>query len=135
METIWKKDVYFLNKPKRIFLISAGTLFIGLAVAGIFIPVLPTTPFVLIAAALYSKSSMKFYQWLINNKIFGRHIKNYRDKKGVAVSFKVVVLIFLWIAIICSILFAINLLWVKIFLGIIALSVSIHILTLKTLTN
>ncbi|MDD3520565.1 MAG: DUF454 family protein, partial [Actinomycetota bacterium] len=75
------------------------------------------------------------YQWLISNKIFRIHIKNYRDKKGVAVSFKVVVLIFLWITIMCSILFAINLLWVKIFLGIIALSVSIHILTLKTLTN
>lgn len=135
MEQKEKKNMYLSNKPARILLISAGTLFMGAAVAGIFIPVLPTTPFVLLAAALYARSSRKFYLWLINNKVFGKHLSNYRSKKGVTLSLKIVVLLFLWITIICSIIFATSLIWLKALLFIIALAVTVHIITLKTLTR
>jgi len=135
MEQKEKKDIYLLNKPVRILLISTGTLFISIAIAGIFIPILPTTPFILLAAALYARSSRKFYLWLINNRVFGKHIKNYRNKKGVSVPVKIVVLLFLWVTIGCSILFATSLIWLKVLLFIIAISVTIHILTLKTLTR
>ncbi|MCJ7768908.1 MAG: YbaN family protein [Dehalococcoidales bacterium] len=57
-------------------LIVAGTLFVGLGVIGIFLPVLPATPFLLLAAACYARSSKRFYCWLLNNRWFGVHIKN-----------------------------------------------------------
>ena len=71
------KNKQFLRKPIKVLLITTGTFFIGVGIVGIFIPLLPTTPFLLISAALYARSSKRFYNWLINNKILGRYIKNY----------------------------------------------------------
>ena len=73
----------FMNKPVKILLITSGTFFIGVGLMGIFLPILPTTPFLLISAALYARSSTRFYNWLINNRIFGQYIKNYREGKGI----------------------------------------------------
>ncbi|MDH4300313.1 MAG: YbaN family protein, partial [Dehalococcoidia bacterium] len=56
---------------KRRLLIGAGTLSTGLGIIGIFVPILPTTPFLLLAAACYMRSSERFYRWLINNRVFG----------------------------------------------------------------
>ena len=120
-----------INKSKRILLISIGTFFIGIGIAGIFIPILPTTPFLLIAAALYARSSQKFYNWLINNKIFGRYIKNYREGKGIPLKLKIFTTALLWITIGCSAFFAVDILWVRIILGIIAVGVTIHIIRIK----
>ena len=61
----------------RILLIIAGTFFVGIGIVGIFVPVLPTTPFLLLAAACYERSSQRFYSWLLNNKWFGNYIRNY----------------------------------------------------------
>jgi uncharacterized membrane protein YbaN (DUF454 family) len=66
----------------RILLIITGTLFVGLGIVGIFIPVLPTTPFLLLAAACYARSSRKFHEWLLNNRWFGDYIRNYLQGKG-----------------------------------------------------
>jgi uncharacterized membrane protein YbaN (DUF454 family) len=66
----------------RILLVIAGTLFVGLGIIGIFIPVLPTTPFLLLAAACYARSSRKFHEWLLNNRWFGDYIRNYLQGKG-----------------------------------------------------
>ena len=120
-----------INKTKRILLISTGAFFVGVGIAGIFIPILPTTPFLLIAAALYAKSSQKFYNWLINNKIFGRYIKNYREGKGIPLKLKIFTIALLWITIGCSAFFAVDILWVRIILGIIAVGVTIHIIRIK----
>jgi uncharacterized protein len=78
MDKISDKNLNNLSKIKKTLLIIAGTFFIGIGIAGILIPILPTTPFPLISAALYARSSSRFYNWLINNKIFGIYIKNYR---------------------------------------------------------
>ncbi len=56
----------------KILLQIAGTLLVGVAILGIFLPVLPTTPFLLLAAVCYAKSSEKRYNWLLNNKYLGR---------------------------------------------------------------
>ena len=130
-----KTDISLLNKSVRILMISSGTLFLGIAAVGIFIPVLPTTPFVLLAATLYARSSRKFYFWLINNRVFGKHIRNYRDKKGISLPAKIIILLFLWITIGCSIIFAVEIIWVKVLLFIIAVAVTTHIIILKTLAK
>ena len=121
------------NRLSRWVLIIAGTFFVGLGVLGIFLPLLPTTPFFLLAAVCYVRSSRRFYNWLLNNKWFGNYIKNYREGKGVPLKVKVLSISFLWITIIFSAVFVISILFVRIILILIAIGVTIHILSIRTL--
>lgn len=129
-----KKDdnKIFLNRPKKVLFITLGTFFVGIAIVGIIIPILPTTPFLLLSAALYARSSKRFYDWLLSNRLFGKYIKNYREGRGIPVYLKIIVITLLWITISISIVFAAELLAVRILLVIIASGVSIHILKIKT---
>jgi uncharacterized membrane protein YbaN (DUF454 family) len=102
-------------------------------ILGIFIPVLPTTPFLLIAAACYARSSQRFYDWLLNNRWFGNYIRNYLQGKGVPLRAKVLTIALLWIAIGCSVAFAVQLFVVRLILILIAIGISIHVLLLRTL--
>jgi len=125
------KNEHFLRKPIKVLLITAGTFFFGVGIVGIFVPILPTTPFLLISAALYARSSKRFYNWLINNKIFGRYIENYREGKGIPLKIKLISIALLWITIGCSAIFAIDIFWVRVILVIIAIGVTIHIIRIR----
>ena len=122
-----------MSKLIRGILIIAGTFFLGFGIIGIFLPLLPTTPFLLLAAACYARSSKRFYNWLLNNKWFGNYIKNYRERKAVLLKIKVLSISFLWIAIGYSVIFVVYILLGKIILILIATGVTIHILSIKTL--
>jgi len=117
----------------RVLLITAGTLFVGLGIIGIFVPILPTTPFLLLAAACYARSSQRFYDWLLNNRWFGRYLKNYLQGRGIPLRVKVITIVLLWVTIGFSIVFAVELFAVKVALSLIAIGVSIHILSRRTL--
>jgi uncharacterized membrane protein YbaN (DUF454 family) len=117
----------------RILLVIAGTVCVGLGIVGIFVPVLPTTPFLLLAAACYARSSQRFHSWLLNNKWFGSYIRNYLERKGITLRAKIITLSLLWITIGVSAAFAVETLALKLILIIIAIGVSIHILSLRTL--
>jgi len=97
------------------------------------LPLLPTTPFLLLAAACYARSSKRFYNWLLSNKWFGNYIKNYREGKGIPLRIKILTLSFLWIVIICTTIFVANILLGRIILILIAIGVTIHILSVRTL--
>lgn len=116
-------------------LIVAGTISTALGILGIFVPILPTTPFLLLAAACYSRSSQRFYDWLLNNKYFGNYIRNYRERKAIPLKVKVLTLALLWATIGCSVTFAVEILFVRVLLIMIAIGVSIHIFSLRTLHN
>jgi uncharacterized membrane protein YbaN (DUF454 family) len=120
------------KKTFRYILIIAGTIFLGFGIIGIFLPILPTTPFLLLAASCYARSSQRFYNYLMNNKWFGNYLKNYYEGRGVSLKLKLFTISFLWITILSSIYFVINNFWVEIILIIIAISVTIHIITIKT---
>ena len=120
----------FINK-KHIFIIL-GTLFVILGVMGIFLPVLPTTPFLLLAAACYVRGSDRFYRWLINNRILGTYINNYLEGKGMSIRSKVITLLLLWLTIGLTITVGIQNIIVRIILVIIAMGVTIYISRLKT---
>jgi uncharacterized membrane protein YbaN (DUF454 family) len=120
-----------MSKWLRALLISLGVLFIGLASLGIFIPVLPTTPFLLLSAALFARSSDRFYRWLIENRFFGKYIKDYREGKGVPIKVKMGAIIILWVTICLSIIFGVEILWVRIILMAVAVGVTIHIAMIK----
>ncbi|MBC8314767.1 MAG: YbaN family protein [Bacteroidales bacterium] len=120
------------NRFVRILLLVSGWFFIGLALAGAIIPLVPTTPFLLIAAACFYRSSSRFYQWLMNNKLFGQYIRDYKEKKGVPLNVKLVTLIFLWSSILVSAFILVPILWLQILLIAIAVAVTIHIALIKT---
>lgn len=108
-----------------------GILFVGLGALGIFLPLLPTTPFLLLAAACFIRSSERLYTWMMTNRIFGSYIKNYREKKAVPKRIKVFTLILLWAAIGYSAVMVVQSFWMKTGLVLIALAVTWHILTLR----
>lgn len=121
------------NKIARLLLIIAGWFFVTLGVIGIFLPVMPTTIFLIIAAACFARSSEKFYTWLINNKHFGRLIRDYHEHRGMPLRAKIIAILMLNIAIGYSALFAVSTLWVKILLFAIAIGVTIYLISIKTI--
>jgi uncharacterized membrane protein YbaN (DUF454 family) len=121
------------GRRNRWALILAGNFFLALGILGILFPLLPTTPFLLLAAACYFRSSEKFYNRLINNKWLGNYIKNYREKKSIPLKIKVLTLSFLWLTIGYSVLFVVNIFLLRFILILIAIGVSIHVLSIRTL--
>ena len=120
------------TKLSRRLLIIAGTFFTALGIVGIFIPILPTTPFLLLAAACYMRSSERFYRWLLNNRILGAYIRNYIEGKGMALRAKLFTLFLLWASIGVTIGIGTQNLAVRIILGLVAAGVTIHIMSIKT---
>ena len=115
-------------------LISAGVLSVGLATAGIFLPLLPTTPFLLLAAACFIRGSDRLYQWLITHKWFGPYIKNYREHKAITKRAKVMILLLLWGTLGYTAIGVISALAARVLLLLIGVGVTLHVLSLKTLT-
>lgn len=130
MET--KKNPGAAGRLKRKLLFIAGSVSAGIGVAGIFLPLLPTTPFMLLSAACYIRSSERFYSGLVNNKWLGAYIRNYREKTGIPLRAKAFSLAALWIAIGYSVYFVIESLPIRLLLVIIASAVSAHILSIRT---
>ena len=91
----------------RIVWFSFGFLSMVIGIIGIVIPGLPTTPLMILAAACFAKSSQKFYDWIINNRLFGEHVKNYREGKGIPKKSKPVILSTLWFFVLFAVLIAI----------------------------
>ena len=120
------------EKLKRRLLIAAGTISTAIGIVGIFVPILPTTPFLLLAAAFYLRSSQKLYDRLLNNRFIGAYVRNYLQGKGMPRKVKIITILLLWVTITCSIIFAVQGLIIRAILLIIAIGVSVHILLIKT---
>jgi uncharacterized membrane protein YbaN (DUF454 family) len=113
------------------FIFLGGTFTLILGIIGIVIPILPTTPFLLLTAAAYAKSSKRFYNWLLNSRILGMYIRNYKEGKGMPLKLKIFTISALWITISISLIFLTKMIWLQILLIIIAIAVSIHIIGIK----
>jgi uncharacterized membrane protein YbaN (DUF454 family) len=120
-----------MKKIKKRLIFIGGFISLILGIIGIAIPILPTTPFLLLASAAFAKSSERFNRWLLNNKILGAYIKNYREGKGLPLKIKVLTISLLWITILISMFFIIDFLWLQIMLLCIASAVTIHIILIK----
>lgn len=116
---------------KQVYLIT-GVISVVLGGIGIFLPLLPTTPFLLLSAYCFSKSSKKFHKALLENKVFGKYIRDYQENKGISLKNKIISISVLIISISFSLL-RVSSLHLKIFLCVILILVSIHILKIKTL--
>lgn len=120
------------NPVVRGVLLIAGTFFLLLGMIGIVVRLLPTTPFLLLSAACYSKSSKRCHRWLMNNRLFGDYITNYMEGRGISLKVKLLVLFALWVSILFSAFYVVNMLIIRVLLLGIAVGVSAHILKIPT---
>ena len=121
------------QKVVRVLFFVAGSVSLALGSIGIVLPVLPTTPFLLLALACYCRSSKRMTKWVLTNKYFGGYIRRYKEGKGIPLKTKIIALAALWITISYSAFFIVNIWWiVQLILFAIAIAVSIHIIRLPT---
>ncbi len=135
-ETMQQSSNSKVKKQKivRFLLLVAGSFFLVLGAIGIVLPILPTTPFLLLSAACYLRSSERMHNWLLHNRWFGEYIRNYQDGKGIPLKTKVLAMTVLWVAILYSAFIVLDeILIAQIVLLAMALGVSIHLVRLPNL--
>ena len=120
------------SRLARVVFFLSGTFFVVLGAIGIVLPVLPTTPFMLLAAACYARSSLRFYNWLLNNKIFGPTIRQWREDGSVALKTKVLAIASLVLTLGTSVTFFVPKVYVRLVLVLVGVWVIWFILRLPT---
>lgn len=117
----------------RIILILIGSVSFALGVLGIFLPMLPTTPFLLLSAAAWLKASPSLYEWLLNHRIFGEYIRNFREHRAIPLRVKIVSVSMVWLTIgYCIIAVVDEWWWAQLLMALLAIAISWHILSYKT---
>lgn len=117
----------------RILYIALGGISLGLGILGIFLPMLPTTPFLLLTAALWCKGSPRLYRKLMDNRHLGTYIRNFRENRAIPLRAKIISVTMLWATILLSAFLITEAWWLRILLFCIAGGVTWHILSFRTL--
>ena len=124
---------HLTSRFKRQLFIIIGTISLCIGIIGIIIPILPTTPFLLLTAICYMRGSQRLYDALLRNRFIGSYVSNYLEGKGMPLRMKIYTLSLLWIVILCSALLLTDNLIVRIILAAVLVGVTIHILMIKTI--
>lgn len=114
--------------------ITCGIISVILGAIGILLPLLPTTPFLLLAVICFTRSSEKLKHWLLHHKVFGKYIYNYTVHRAVPLRSKIIAITLLWLTMVISMVI-VNKLTVTVILCLIASLVTLHLVKLKTLTE
>lgn len=118
----------------KIFLIIVGSVSLILGVLGIFLPMLPTTPFLLLSAAAWVKASPSLYEWLINHRVLGEYIRNFREHRAIPLRVKIISVSLVWLTIgYCIFAVVDEWWWAQVLMTLLATAISWHILSFKTL--
>ena len=127
-----KEDIHVANETSnplaKLMWVSLGSLFVGLGAIGVIVPGLPTTPFLILAAACYIRSSQRLYDWLISNKRFGPYLKDYREGKGIPRKAKRLAVVMIVVIVSFSVVFGIEDLTLKIVVGLLGLIGLLYVL-------
>ena len=121
-----------MRRIPRFLWVAGGTICVGIGIVGIFLPLLPTTPFLLLAAFLYARGSERSYARLLGNRWFGGYLRRYREHRTMTRRHKAFTLALLWIGIGTSAGFLVPQGWARLLLAVVAVGVTIHILSLGT---
>lgn len=127
-----RRSTKVANPLLRKALVAAGFTCTGLGVVGIFVPLLPTTPFLLLAAACFSRSSDLFHSWLLSHKRLGPIISGYLDGAGIPARAKAVSIGMVWLTLPPSALLLVPVVWLQALLMLLAIAITIHLLRLPT---
>lgn len=126
----WWRDIFL---GMKVLLMILGSVALVLGVVGVFLPLLPTTPFLLLAAALYFRSSPRLYDWLLAHPRLGTYIRNFRENKAIPLRVKIVSVTLVWMTLLyCAFFVAYNIYMSLLFL-VLAVGITVHILHYKTL--
>ena len=123
------------KKLVKWLLIGAGSLSAIMGLVGILFPVLPTTPFLLLAAMCYMRSSLYLYKALIKNRFLGNYIRNYLEGRGMTLKAKILTLALLWMTIAATSILATQSWTIRIVLAVVVVGVTLHILLMRTSLN
>ena len=126
------KDIHKAKESNNLFIkilwISLGSFFVALAAVGVALPGIPTTPFLILAAACYIRSSQKLYDWLISNKTFGPYLKDYREGKGIPKKAKILAISMIILFVGSSVIFGIEDQILKIVVGVLGLTGLLYVI-------
>ena len=123
----------FRGRTLRWLLLAVGGLSVAIGIVGIFVPLLPSFEFFLLAAVCFGRSSPAAYRWLTTNRVFGKRFSDYRDKRGATVVTKVMTLATLWGGMGASVAVLQSPYWLDAVLAVVAIGVTWHVLALKTI--
>lgn len=125
---------YYLCGMKYVFMLI-GFVSLVLGIVGIFLPLLPTTPFLLLSAAMFFRSSPRAYKWLLGHKYLGPYIRSFREDRSIPLRAKIVSLSLLWLTSLHCIVLIFDSWWLRAAMLAVALGVSFYILSFKTRRN
>ena len=120
--------------PRKALFIVLGTIFVVIGVIGAFVPLLPTTPFLLLASACYARGSDRLHSWLMNHRFMGPYLRNIKEQRAMPMAAKVTTVTVLWISIAFSII-AIERLSVRAILVLTAICTTTYVLRMRTLRS
>jgi hypothetical protein len=118
-----------LKSSLKYLWIIGGTTSLALGFLGIFLPLLPTTPFLLLSAFCYARGSSRLYDWLLRNRLFGCYIKNWREGRGIPLKSKIIAVILITVSIGYSVLYIIPYTIGKVLFVLLAVALSYYIIT------
>lgn len=129
-----KSKIQIANTPVyvRYGYLILGVLLVGIGFLGIFLPLLPTTIFLILASACFMRSSPRANEWLRNHKWLGAYLRNYQDKTGLTIKSKIIYIFILWLSIGFSAMVLTKDFGIQVILFIIAVGVTLHLITIKT---
>ncbi|MCC6227414.1 MAG: YbaN family protein [Microthrixaceae bacterium] len=129
----YSADVHLSGSPLlRVLFLILGFLFLGLGMLGIFLPILPTTPFLLLTAACFARGSNRFYNWLLNNRVLGSLIRDWREHRSLTRRTKTVMLTLLWGVFALTLLFVIEVGWQRAAILIVPVGITAFLLRIPT---
>lgn len=129
-----KSKIQIANTPAyvRYGYLILGVILAGIGFLGIFLPLLPTTIFLILASACFMRSSPKANEWLRNHKWLGAYLRNHQDKTGLTIKSKIIYIVILWLSISFSAMVLTKDFGIQVILFIIAVGVTLHLITIKT---
>ncbi len=125
------------SRVVKVLWLTAGFFLVGIGMVGIIVPGLPTTPFMILAAACFARSSQRFYRWVITNRLFGPQVRRFREGQGISLRGKVFSVSAMSLFILLSVIFFIpdHLWWVKALALVLGGTGVVYILTRPTDTS
>lgn len=124
-----------INNLKKGAYLIIGAISLLIGVVGLFLPIVPTTPLILLSAWCFFRSSPRIYEWVVSNERFGPTVKNFQEGRGITKATKIKAVIMMWLTISLTVYFYIRNYFIIALLYTISISVTIYLYRLPTIRD